>query len=142
MCSAALPFKCMANSTSCVADPSTDCCATGQSYCPHSRTCVTSQDQCCSLDPQTPFYCKASSTCVKDQFECCSNVVSGGKALSACPNGGKCASFTSANVFNYCFLYQTDCPDENFPHMCSYTGTCVKSPEHCASPRVCPPVYD
>ena len=57
ICPVEKPFRCFSDQSQCSANMAADCCPAGKFFCPHSRSCVNSSNDCCSLNPDTPVYC-------------------------------------------------------------------------------------
>ena len=51
------PFQCFEGHYECVFNVVTECCAEGEYYCHYLQDCVTSMDDCCQTNPETPIYC-------------------------------------------------------------------------------------
>jgi len=136
------PFKCFESSTTCVKDVESECCDEGV-FCPHSRTCVASETECCSTNSETPIFCVETQTCVAHDYECCSNYLIGSTFFAApmvkCSDENKCVPWDSSS---YCFQsYDVGCSDPEFSHFCANEGRCRRSEAECATTKVCPPGY-
>jgi hypothetical protein len=119
------PFRCFSDQTTCAFNMTSECCPSGQLFCPHTRKCVGSMADCCSLNSATPIFCKSTNTCVSHAHQCCSNYLSSGKPMVRCSDELKCVPSDSTS---YCFnpVLKT-CDNTRFPYFCNVDGTCKRS---------------